>query len=553
MNDRQEFRKMPRGERCPECGSQKWYLQDGLRFCSRGHQIEGFIQFDFGDEEAMGRIGTVARRKKEVREVEKRQLAGQEGKTLYLEAVQLLLRKQVGFLVRKKGHKEELETVVRDLWDLRIRGYGASFQGNDLSESEPETFSSQSVAAGREVEAPWKSASRAQSWDPERGNHWPLPRLPETIALCYLGCLLLKIPTRLADLQNWVSNGTMPYLRAVSSIYCHKRLYLPVVLIESHAQQYIELPVEIQKRMPTAYANALRLPLATGLRGYDLYRSVMDTAISYTLNYEMTFPEMNYLPMLVHYTKELALPVEVISVTRRLIATLNYSFEYPAIKARLFPFDHPELRLVAFLVVSTKLSFPLNQGQRSSLVGLRHLMPRMDWDRWKTEYTENLARYKSQMLECPSFEDLTPEKITNLEDEEFDAFVAYLKVTIGRNTNNAMTQFFPVEPDSTYQPCNPEVSEYEIEKEAHRVLSEAVMVDNNRTHEAPRYEAFRAVQDFSDIASMFYKAAGDAAGVPVDMLVRAVYKLEQNIVRWQKNQPVTEGQPLRKQDGEEVL
>ncbi|KAG5983835.1 hypothetical protein E4U55_006985 [Claviceps digitariae] len=217
MDDRQELRRLPRGERCPECGSQKWYLQDGLRFCSRGHQIEGFIQFDFGDEQTMGKTGTVARRKKEVREVEKRQLAGQEGRTLYMEAIQLLLRKQVEFLVRKKGHKEELETVVRDLWDLRIRGYGANFQDNDLSESELEMFSSQPVDSSKEeVKSSWKSASRAQSWDPERGVDWPMPRLPETIALCYLGCILLKIPTRLADLLNWVSNGTMPYMRAVS-------------------------------------------------------------------------------------------------------------------------------------------------------------------------------------------------------------------------------------------------------------------------------------------------------------------------------------------------
>jgi len=57
----------------------------------------------------------------------------------------------------------------------------------------------------------------------------------------------------------------------------------------------------------------------------------------------------------------------------------------------------------------------------------------------------------------------------------------------------------------------PEVSEHEVEKNAHHVLSEAVMVDNNSTHEAPRYEAFRAVQDLSETASMFYKAAGEFA------------------------------------------
>ena len=40
MEARRDLRRMPKGERCPECGSQKWYLQDGLRFCARGHQIE---------------------------------------------------------------------------------------------------------------------------------------------------------------------------------------------------------------------------------------------------------------------------------------------------------------------------------------------------------------------------------------------------------------------------------------------------------------------------------------------------------------------------------
>lgn len=168
----------------------------------------------------MGRTGPVARRKKEVREVEKRQLTGQEGKSLYVEAVQLLLRKQLEFLVRKKGHRPELETVVRDLWDLRIRGYGASIHDYDISESEPETFSSQPVAADMQEKLSWKPASRVQSWNPARGNGWPLPRMLETLALCYLGCLLLKIPTRLADLQNWVSAGSMPYLRAVSFICC---------------------------------------------------------------------------------------------------------------------------------------------------------------------------------------------------------------------------------------------------------------------------------------------------------------------------------------------
>ncbi|KAF4125286.1 hypothetical protein GMORB2_4126 [Geosmithia morbida] len=126
MEERSEARRLPRGERCSQCGDRKYYLENGMRFCaSNGHEIEGFIQFDVTEEEDAGRLGSVARREKEIREKETRQLTGLEGKSLYLEALQLVLRSQTLWLIREKGHAEELETVVRDLWDLRIRAFGS--------------------------------------------------------------------------------------------------------------------------------------------------------------------------------------------------------------------------------------------------------------------------------------------------------------------------------------------------------------------------------------------------------------------------------------------
>lgn len=44
--ERQDLRKFPRGERCPECGARKWYLEYGLRFCSNGHQVEVWYNLD---------------------------------------------------------------------------------------------------------------------------------------------------------------------------------------------------------------------------------------------------------------------------------------------------------------------------------------------------------------------------------------------------------------------------------------------------------------------------------------------------------------------------
>ncbi|XWW95075.1 hypothetical protein V2A60_003026 [Cordyceps javanica] len=165
MSDSRDLRRMPRGERCPECGSQRYYLQDGMRYCARGHQVEGFIQFDLGEEAEAGMMGTVSKKQKASREKEKRQLTGEAGKMLYLEALQLLLRKQLLWLIKEKGHMEELETVVRDLWDLRIRGATALGQGTAsgaASENVLEIFSSQPTVV--EPTQLWTSRSRAQNW-----------------------------------------------------------------------------------------------------------------------------------------------------------------------------------------------------------------------------------------------------------------------------------------------------------------------------------------------------------------------------------------------------
>lgn len=168
-------------------------------------------------------MGSVVRRRKEQKHQEKRQLAGHAGKLLYLEALQLLMRKQILWLVNEAGHKEELETVVRDLWDLRIRGVDSTAPDESSAEGALEMFSSQAQPDTDKVS--WKSRSRAQSWDPERGSDWPLPRVQDTVVLCYLGCLLLRIPTRIGELLGWVNQGKMPYRRVVGAITCESEGY----------------------------------------------------------------------------------------------------------------------------------------------------------------------------------------------------------------------------------------------------------------------------------------------------------------------------------------
>ncbi|KHN97881.1 Ubiquitin subgroup [Metarhizium album ARSEF 1941] len=431
-------------------------------------------------------MGTVARREKERRELEKRQLTGQEGRSLFLEALQLLLRKQLSFLIRIKGHREELETVVRDLWDLRIRGYASDTLGTDPAIAEPEMFNSQPTTVEVEKNGLWLPRSRAQSWHPERGTDWPIPRMTETIALCYLGCLLLRIPTRVADLYAWVSNSGMPYLRA-----------------------FEDLPREMQERMPSPYANAMRLCSRSGLNGEGLYQTVMDTVLSFRLNYNMMFPELNYVPVIVKYAEQLCLPVEAIAAARRLASALDLLFYFPASKAKLYLLDNPEVQLISLLVVAAKMCFPFDPSQPSIIDPAGYFLPQFEWESWKANVSSGGSNSEKETREQVKFEHVTPNQVTKMSDEEFDAYMSYLSESVGRGSYNEIAQFFPAQ--TAIEPSSSQLStpEETLGHRARRILAQAVKPNGtDRRRGEATYEAFRTFGDLSEISSTFYKAAG---------------------------------------------
>lgn len=198
---------------------------------------QGFIEFDVDEDDNYGKAGRVARRDREARKSEARQLSGRAGRELFLECLQVVLRKQVAWLVRERGLPAELEVAVRDLWDLRVRrfaglkvvaagrpeeGAGAATPSRAGSGSDSETtvyYTSQTesgFSSANSAATATSTASRARSWASEAGTPWCLPRLVDTLALCYLGCVLLRLPVRLGDLFHWAKQNQMPYLGAVS-------------------------------------------------------------------------------------------------------------------------------------------------------------------------------------------------------------------------------------------------------------------------------------------------------------------------------------------------
>lgn len=512
------LRRMPRGERCPECGSQKWYLQDGLRFCARGHQVEGFVQFDLGDIEDSGKMGAVSRREKAPRDQRRRApLTGQAGRDLYLESLQLIIRSQLAWLINEKGHREELETVIRDLWDLRIRGSNSGL-GDDTHEGEElEVFSSEPPQDSALTN--WQQQSRKQSWDPELGSRWPLPRVPDTLAICYLGCVLLRIPTHLGEIIRWANNGSLLYKKC-----------------------YHSLPQEMRDRLPAAYIKLLKLPFRSPVEGDELHKVVMDLVLSYHFNYNLIFPEINHVPELIQFAKELALPIDSIIMARKLASIMGYQFQFPIERLSNTRLDYPEIRLIALLVVATKLSFPFSEdtsiSQPATFDSLE--MPKLDWERWRRG-KQSLPTQQETKTGKYDFKKVTPSQIVSMDDGELDAYFAHVSSLIDVTSDNPITKFFPVEDLPTGINQVEDLSTTELDDAVKNLLSHIVKYDSSSyietaksaTTPISRYEAFRHVDHLNQTAFDLYKAAGSVVGASLETMTDAIYRVERTMVVWQ--------------------
>lgn len=214
MSESRILKRFPRGEGCSECRAKKWYIENGFRYCQNGHRVQSWVEYDATEEDVLG-LGQVTRRKRDETDGDKRKkrLTGAAARTLFLECLQILLRNQAAWMVREKNHPAELEAVVKDLWDLRLRGcprdedeeggvkWDATFHSSQDDFSTPE---------GKEG-----FMGREESWDPLQGGEWPTPSVVDTLVVCYLACLLLRIPTALGDIRTWADTGQMPYRKAV--------------------------------------------------------------------------------------------------------------------------------------------------------------------------------------------------------------------------------------------------------------------------------------------------------------------------------------------------
>lgn len=434
------------------------------------------------------------------------------------------------FLVKEKGLPSELETVIFDLWALRVAQLGdkiASESQENQSQSQVyNSLESEDDATDDERDTLSSSKSRNKKLA-------SVPNLYDCLALCYLGTSTLRLPVTPGDIYAWTTDGKLAYGRAIRLV-----------------------PLKMRDRLPPSYHAVLDPP--TLLRHKRFYTTLTDLEISYSKDHGILWPPLNIPLLLFRYIKELALPLELYDATLRLGDLLGYDFGSHYDRRKIFGLRHlPGAQLIGCFVVCVKLFYPFDKVRRSPKTGPEPAVSVVDWKKWckqvyagKRKQQQGASDFTSEeftKLEEKDILDMTPDQVDQYLDFYQFNFLDDVEVQRTRNNDdfrNALYNMFPVDGDHESLPVQSadhlfHEQSLETVHAVHGSLKMRTIVreDEDGSHAfrpGQSYPMWKKVEDLPDRAAIFYEEAARLAGFTVEMLVTAVFFTETGIEKWKK-------------------
>ncbi|KAK5138580.1 hypothetical protein LTR08_000168 [Meristemomyces frigidus] len=532
------------------CGSTRFSLgDDGYTYCHRGHQQSERGTVILADPGELTKLGQKARRRggesdgESVATSRASGFSGLKAFEHYLLCVQLVLRKQVKWLVENRGLPQELETLVRDLWTLRLQKLQHRISYDSETETEG-TQSQQFFSSQSEGETSASEASHRQRKIRKGKNG--TPSLAETLSLCYTALLLLCEPVTVADVYAWVTNGKLLYYHAAKDI-----------------------PLGMRERLPATYQDLLE-PGQLG-KPEKLHKRVLDTLTLLNDELGMAIPAINAPLVLYRWVRELGFPVEVFVATLRLGRVLDVDFSFKLDGdgvERDLVLRYPEARLMALLVVVTKLLFPSDGRKRYPVSAADLSALGLDWSGWVTAHSEASRDETAQRrLSHQDMMNYSQSDALQAADEQLDHYMDWLEHNVaseepreqgqaGKDAEFRRTLFrlFPVERKSDaatiVAPQANETPDQTVSERLHRIqgaLKPKRVVDaTDGAKEVLRmgslYRRYRNADDLDGPVGLFYERAAGLAGLSVEGMVRVVFLMERKVQKHEES--------LRKGGGE---
>lgn len=426
------------------------------------------------------------------------------------------------FLTHEQGLPEELETVVQDLWTLRILGLGAK-----IAEQKQEFDSSQAFNTSDTDTEAEKDGSRFRSSESKLQK---TPSLVDCLVLCYLGILTLRLPITPGDIYTWTTDKKMAYRGAIK--------LLPMAMRD-------QLPATYHKMLDS---NSLLLPRV-------FYSSLMDMQASFETERSIVWPSLNVPIILFRFLKELALPLEIYQATLRLGALLGYDFAFRSRGKKRFGLKHlPEAQLLGCLVFCVKLIHPFEGDRRYPKSVAEPTATRIDWSRWSSmmNKAKEQARGSDDHYTNEELAKLQGEDVFSMNGAQLDQYLDFyldnfvdetqIQAEGSRNDfQHALYEMFPVESGNPSEPIShshtveAQRSWDIVQSVQNDIQSQTVIAGDDAGHGIRRpgqdYVVYKTESDLPEDAKPFYEEVARIGGMSIEMLVSAVFSTENRVRR----------------------
>lgn len=480
-------------------------------------------------------------------------LTGKKAFEHYLLCFQLVLWKQVHWLIHTKHLPNELEvshdlrflglpsmliliqTIIRDIWALRLQSLQSrvSYESESEAEQSSQFYSSQSEAERIDDTTHTRRARKSKND--------AIPKLVDALSMCYIGCLLLRLPVTVSDLYTWAASGDLMYYRAVKAVPESMKLRLPFNYNKILDPQDVLSPGAVQQ-------------------------AVLDNITAFDRAFGMATPPVNHILVLYRWIRSLALPLEIYSATLRLAKLLEIAFVYDVQAKRSSRYrilQYAEPRLMGALVIATKLLFPLDNIKRYPKNPTELSALTMDWSNWsksRAEYNDTIKSrtplgYQEAML-------VQEKDILDMSDDKLDQYMDWYgsvfaeetvreKGRIGKEAEfrRALLRLFPVDrpAQSTSDAMDVDAVQESIPEDERlrkvqsslrptRVKPNVRSTEPEVSRPGNSYRRYRNVGELEGYAKEFYDEAASLVALPLNSLVKCVFILEKRLEKWENSE-----------------
>ncbi|KAG2172570.1 hypothetical protein INT44_002585 [Umbelopsis vinacea] len=390
---------------CPICKTRKYRKNaQGHYVCKYGHQLANYQEEEGEEGTHTGIVRTISGAKRNTTVKESKRLSGPRALFIYHQMFQQCLRQLVRVMITKYGAPADLETIVRELWLLYVSHSEVHFQyrkqtapvatkstvpDDEIEALEEENNNNDSAEEDIVDEADMKEMPGIDTSEGDLlfGNEkmmrnpnfliWPNLSYTQLLIFCYLGCVWLRWPVMLADLQRWAIVGKLPYISLTKN--------LPSEILDT-----------IALRKLTALKIIPNMPI--------LYQQTRQWIGCFWKICKLEFPDSNSVPLLQRGLREIMLPVESYILAQFIFDKLKLSRQ--VVIARSDP-NQPrnsmtvttapmDVKIMAVNLFIAKLYYRLDDSDRHELQDVGIYVPPKDV--WLKALRANVYRWQSNML-----------------------------------------------------------------------------------------------------------------------------------------------------------